>query len=203
MTRWFSGAIIVVILLVVGFFVLNAYIYNAKQGEEEVKAPTQNSNVYKTGNMKIQSSAFNNNSSIPSKYTCDGGGVNPPLSFSEIPENAKSLVLIMEDPDVPKNLKPDGMFDHWIIFNMPADTSSIPEDSTPPGIVGKSSSGGNAYVGACPPDREHRYFFKLYALDGNLELDKNANKSSLESAMQGHVVEQAELIGLYIRSQKS
>lgn len=149
--------------------------------------------------MKIKSSAFENNSSMPSKYTCDGEEVNPPLSFLDIPKNTKSLVLIMDDPDVPKNLRPDGMWDHWVVWNMPPSTTSIPENSMPPGIVGKNTGGENGYQGPCPPDREHRYFFKLYALDSKLDLSENATKADLESAMQGYILDKAELIGLYNR----
>lgn len=149
--------------------------------------------------MNITSPAFKHNESIPSRYTCDGKSINPPLEFSDIPKETKSLTLIMEDPDVPKNLKPDEMFDHWIIFNMPMNINSISENSTPAGTVGKNSSGTNTYIGACPPDREHRYFFKLFALDTTLDLDSHAEKADVKKSMQGHILETAQLIGLYNR----
>lgn len=148
-------------------------------------------------NMKLTSSAFENNGNIPEKYTCEGEEVSPPLEISEVPEGAKSLVLLMDDPDVPKNLRPDGMWDHWVVWNMPADTTSIAEGSNPSGVLGKNSAGSTAYQGPCPPDAEHRYFFKLYALDTELDLPEGSSKADVESAMEGHILEQAELMGKY------
>lgn len=151
--------------------------------------------------MKIESSAFQNNQAVPSKYTCDGENINPPLSFSDVPKDAKSLILIMDDPDVPKTIRPDGMWDHWLVWNIPAGTTIINEGSTPPGIVGKNTGGQFGYQGPCPPDREHRYFFKLYALDTMLSLNTpTTTKQILEQAMEGHILEKTELIGLYKRS---
>lgn len=149
--------------------------------------------------MKIESSAFQHNQSIPAKYTCDGQNMNPPLTFSDVPSDAKSLVLIVEDPDVPKSIRPDGMWDHWLIWNMPPDTNGIAEGETPKGIVGKNTGGQFAYQGPCPPDRQHRYFFKLYALGTTVTLDPSATKQDLEKAMAGHILTSAELIGLYSR----
>ena len=136
---------------------------------------------------------------IPQKYTCDGQNVNPPLIFSDAPEGTKSLSLIMEDPDVPKALKPDGMWDHWLVWNMPPDTQAIDEGQTPKGIIGKNTGGKNAYQGPCPPDRQHRYFFKLYALDIMLNLNPSETKQELEKAMEGHILTKTQLIGLYNR----
>lgn len=149
--------------------------------------------------MKIKSSAFKHNQSIPAKYTCDGENINPPLSFLSIPKETKTLALIVEDPDVPKSMRPDGMWDHWLVWNMPPDTKKIPESSEPPGTQGRNTSGSFSYIGPCPPDREHRYFFKLYALDTELHLDINVNRIELEEAMKNHILAQAELIGLYNR----
>ena len=149
--------------------------------------------------MKITSSAFKQNGKIPSLYTCDGENVNPPLAFDNVPESAKSLALIMEDPDVPKHLRPDGMWDHWIVWNMPADTKGIEENTVAPGTTGLSTREVNAYGGPCPPDREHRYFFELFALDIELDLLPQSKKADLESAMQGHIIGQAELMGTYVK----
>ncbi len=149
--------------------------------------------------MKIKSSAFENNQSIPSKYTCDGQDTNPALEFSDIPEDAKTLVLIMDDPDVPVNLRGDGMWDHWIVFNISPDIKEISEGEEPLGVHGRGTSGNLKYHGPCPPDREHRYFFKLYALDKELDLPEGSTKQEVETAMQGHILESAELIGLYKR----
>ncbi len=150
--------------------------------------------------MKISSPAFQNNGSIPPKYTCQGKNVSPPLEFYDIPQGAKSLALIMEDPDVPCCVRADCMYDHWIIFNIPPSTRQLAEHTTPPGIQGSNTSGQNRYTGPCPPDREHRYFFKLYALDCTLNLTTGASKTDLESAMQGHILAQAQLIGRYEKS---
>jgi len=153
-------------------------------------------------NMKISSPAFEHNTSIPQKYTCDGEGVNPLLEISGVPEEAKSLVLIMEDPDVPKSIREDGMWDHWIKFDMSPSITQIEEGAEMEGISGKGTAGNLDYQGPCPPDREHRYFFKLYALDGVLGLPQGVSKKDVEKAMEGYIIEKAELIGLYDRSQK-
>lgn len=154
--------------------------------------------------MTISSPAFAHNTPMPSKYTCDGENLNPPLQFSEVPANAQSLVMLMDDPDVPKDLKPDGMWDHWVIYNMDPHTTEILENATPPGAVGLNSGNTQSYYGACPPDRQHRYFFKLYALDTRLEFANPAavTKQMVIEAMQGHIIEGAELIGLYERIAK-
>ncbi|PIR07319.1 MAG: YbhB/YbcL family Raf kinase inhibitor-like protein [Candidatus Komeilibacteria bacterium CG11_big_fil_rev_8_21_14_0_20_36_20] len=149
--------------------------------------------------MKITSPAFGNNQSIPRQYTCDGENINPPLEFLEVPVGTKSLVLIMEDPDVPKYIREDGRWDHWLIWNIPPETKNITENSTPPGLVGLNTSGRTDYVSPCPPDREHRYFFKLYALKTTLDLPAGSTKADLLAVMQAHIIDQAELIGLYQR----
>lgn len=147
--------------------------------------------------MKLTSSAFKDHGIIPSLYTCEGKNINPPLEISGVPTNAKSLVLINDDPDVPKNLRPDGMYDHWIVFNMPPTIHKIAEHTTPPGIQGRSTNGKNQYVGPCPPDREHRYFFKLYALDTMLSLPAGSTKKEVEAAMHGHIIAECQLMGRY------
>ena len=133
------------------------------------------------------------------KFTCDGQSVTPPLAFSSVPAKTQSLVLIVDDPDVPKNLMPSGVFDHWLVWDLPADSKGFAEGAGKGGINGMGQAG---YIGPCPPDREHRYFFKLYALDTKLTGAKIANKADLESAMKGHIIEQAELIGRYVRTNK-
>lgn len=147
--------------------------------------------------MTISSPDFENQGDIPSKFTCDGENINSTLEFKDIPNGAKTLALLMDDPDVPKNLKPDGVFDHWTVFNMPASTKGIMENTDAPGVTGKNGAGQNKYTGPCPPDREHHYFFKLYALDTELALDANAGKQGVLNAMNGHILAQAELIGKY------
>jgi len=149
--------------------------------------------------MQLSSPVFEHNGRIPSRHTCDGDNVNPPLKISKVPSGARSLALIMEDPDVPKHLRADGMWDHWIVFNIPPGTEEIPEGEEPPGIHGKGTAGNLQYYGPCPPDREHRYFFKLFALDAELDLKERAGKKEVEEAMKGHLLEKTELIGLYER----
>ncbi|PIS42757.1 MAG: YbhB/YbcL family Raf kinase inhibitor-like protein [Candidatus Kerfeldbacteria bacterium CG08_land_8_20_14_0_20_40_16] len=145
--------------------------------------------------MKITSSAFQNNQSIPAKYSCDGEDVNPPLTFSELPDNTQSLVLIMDDPDAPA-----GTWVHWTIWNINPTTTEIAENSVPEGAVeGITSSGSAGYGGPCPPSGEHRYIFKLYALDAMLELDASADKAALEQEMQSYILGKADLTGLYRR----
>lgn len=149
--------------------------------------------------MRITSSVFGQNQKIPSKYTCDGENISPPLEFLDVPENAKSLVLIMDDPDVPKTVRPDGVWDHWVVFDIPPIAVKVDEAQNPPGTMGKNTREKLAYGGPCPPVGQHRYFFKLFALDGMLDLPEGATKSEVMLAMEGHIIEQAELIGVYSR----
>lgn len=152
--------------------------------------------------MKLASSVFEHGGIIPSKYTCDGENISSPLQISGVPAGAKSLVLIMDDPDIPEFVKQKinaQIWDHWVVFNIPADTTEITEGQNPPGVVGKNTGGDFVYSGPCPPDREHRYFFKLYALDTALNLPAGAAKTEVEKAMFGHVLDTAELVGKYKR----
>ena len=151
--------------------------------------------------MQITSAAFLNEGDIPEAYTCDGQNINPPLQFTNVPEGTVSLALTMNDPDVPASIRADQNWDHWLVWNMPGETEVISENSTAPGVTGKNTGGNLAYGGPCPPDREHRYFFKVYALDAMLELDaETTTRSQLEAAMEGHILEQAELMGKYNRT---
>ena len=159
--------------------------------------------------LALTSSAFENNGNIPSKFTCDaketGSQVNPALSISGVPEGAKSLALLMDDPDIPQVFKDQrgiDSFDHWTLFNIPSETKEIGEGSAV-GVVGKSGAGNNEYVGPCPPPEyepsEHRYFFRLYALDTELSLPEGASKADVLKAIEGHIIAQAELVGKYRR----
>ena len=147
--------------------------------------------------MKLSSPAFKDRSRIPALYTCEGDNINPPLEIKDVPPGPKSLVLIMDDPDVPRHLRPDGMYDHWILFNMLPSVRTIEENSAPVCNVGNNTAGHARYIGPCPPDREHRYFFKLYALDTMLKLPSGVTKKEVEKAMQGHILAEAGLLGLY------
>ncbi len=138
---------------------------------------------------------FENNGNIPGKYTCDGDDVNPPLQIEGVPENARSLVLIVDDPDAPM-----GTWDHWIVWNIAPDTTKIEENSVPEGAVqGMNDFKKREYGGPCPPSGKHRYMFKLYALDTTLDLDSASKKEDVENAMSGHIIEQTTLVGLYQR----
>jgi len=150
-------------------------------------------------NMEIQSPVFQNNQTIPVKFTCDGnpptGGISPALSFSDVPKNAKSLALIMDDPDAP-----GGNFNHWLVWNINPSLSGFEENSVPEGTMqGQNSAGRHSYFGPCPPSGTHHYHFKLYALDTLLEIAPTTSKLELENAMQGHIIENTEIIGLYGR----
>lgn len=146
--------------------------------------------------MKISSTVFNNNETIPQKYGRDFDNINPPLEIENVPESAKSLVLFMDDPDVPKSAPVD-VWDHWVVFNIPPTTRQILENWSVEGVRGKGTRGELDYGGPRPPDREHRYFFKLYALDTELDLVEGASKQEVIDAMSGHIIEQAELVGLF------
>ncbi|MBU1062320.1 MAG: YbhB/YbcL family Raf kinase inhibitor-like protein [Candidatus Omnitrophica bacterium] len=140
--------------------------------------------------MKLTSPEFENNSVIPGKFTCQGEDVNPALLIEGVPENAKTLALIVDDPDAPM-----GTWIHWVVYNIPI-ISRIEEDSIP-GKQGTNDFGRNDYGGPCPPSGTHRYFFKIYALDTELDLKEGIHKMDLENAMEGHIMDKAELIGLY------
>ena len=143
-------------------------------------------------NLLIKSSAFEKNTKIPSKYTCDGDDISPPLTFEGVPKEAKTLVLIVDDPDAPR-----GTFDHWVVWNIPASISKIEENNASSGIEGLNGAGKAGYFGPCPPSGTHRYFFKVYALDTSLSLGANSRKKDVEVAMEGHVLAKGELIGFY------
>ncbi len=149
--------------------------------------------------MQLICPEFTNQGMIPAKYTCDGKNISPPLKFVAVPDNTISLVLIMEDPDVPLAIRPDGMWNHWLVWNIYPETLEVPAGENPPGQVGKNTRGAIGYGGPCPPDREHRYFFKLFALDIELELPPDATKKNIEDAMIGHIIEKTELMGRYNR----
>ena len=143
--------------------------------------------------MKLMSSAFTEGGAIPDKYSCKGENVSPPFTIEGVPEKAQTLALIMDDPDAPV-----GTFDHWLVWNVPAATTEWPEHSLPVGVVqGNNGRGEASYTGPCPPSGTHHYHFKLYALDAPLDLKAGAGKAELEQAMQGHTVDQTELIGTF------
>ena len=145
--------------------------------------------------MQLKSPAFSQNGVVPAKYTCDGQNISPPLQIAETPENAKSLVLICDDPDAPGKT-----WTHWTVWNIDPATTEIVEGTTLAGSTqGVTDFGEVGYGGPCPPSGTHRYFFKLYALDTMLNMSYQAKKEDIEKAMAGHVIDQAQLTGVYSR----
>lgn len=150
--------------------------------------------------IKITSPAFEEGGLIPEKYTCDGMDVSPPLAWTSVPEDTKTFALICDDPDAPM-----GTWVHWILFNLPAHVMELPENIIPEKNLETGARQGMndfhkiGYGGPCPPGGTHRYFFKLYALDTEVNLEAGATKSQLLQAMEGHILAEAQLIGKYSR----
>lgn len=151
--------------------------------------------------LNITSGAFANEAMIPSKYTCDGEDISPPLKWESAPERVKSFALISDDPDAPV-----GVWVHWVIYNIPADTHELQENFPLDAELdngtkqGKNDFGKIGYGGPCPPGGTHRYYFKLYALDTVLDLQSGVTKADLLKAMEGHILEEAQLMGRYTRN---
>jgi len=144
--------------------------------------------------MTITSSAFQEGGNIPSKFTCDGPDTSPDLQITGVPSEAKSLVLIADDPDAPT-----GLFTHWLAWNIPPQTNSVAEGSAPKGVYGTNDFGKAGEKGPCPPRGTHRYSFRIFALDRELDLRSGAKRSQVDAAMKGHVIAQGELVGRYAR----
>ncbi len=161
----------------------------AEDSEEETDAEGET-----TMQMSLTSPAFNEGEVIPVQYSCDGDDVSPDLDWFGIPEGTASLAFIMDDPDAPV-----GTWIHWVLYNIPADMPGLQLGLTGAGVDGTNSWGTTGYGGPCPPGGTHRYFFKLYALDLNLDLAAGAYKEELLAAMDGHILGQAELMGTYTR----
>ncbi len=162
--------------------------------------PTKERQLLALKTMKLESTAFAADGLIPFKYTCDGTDISPPLSWNEPPVGTQSFALILDDPDAPV-----GIFVHWVLYDIPIEIRQLPErvapQSTLPngGVQGKNDFGKLGYGGPCPPSGTHRYFFKLYALDRQLELEPGTTKNQLEVAMDGYILATAQLIGRYSR----
>jgi len=145
--------------------------------------------------MKIESTAFKDSKLIPQGYTCDGENINPPLLISDVPENAKSLVLIVDDPDAPA-----GTWVHWTVWNIDPEITEISENSVPSGAMeGVTDAGKPGYAGPCPPSGTHRYFFKLFALDTTLDLSSSVRAGDIGKEMEASILAEAQLVGLYRR----
>jgi len=161
----------------------------------------ENNSEDNTMSLSLSSTAFSEGSRIPDKYTCEGEDISPPLNWGNTPEGTKSFALICDDPDAPM-----GTWDHWVIYDVPGDAEGLSEavptdESLPDGSKnGLNTWERTGYGGPCPPPGDpHRYFFKLYALDTMLVLTSDVNKSSLENAMQDHILDEAQLMGTYSR----
>jgi Raf kinase inhibitor-like YbhB/YbcL family protein len=172
-------------------------VLSACLGEQPPTQPQEKAGAV----LRVESDAFKAEETIPQRYTCDGEDLSPPLSWSEPPAGTQGLVLIGDDPDAPV-----GTWDHWVLFNIPAATRSLPEGiPADPVIDGVGTHGSNGwhrlgYGGPCPPKGgAHRYYFKLYALDTTLNLDPGASKKDVETAIEGHILAEGQLIGLYGR----
>jgi len=180
-------ALLLVLLLASGMSAsIKGPVHKPVKGVKKMAAPS----------MMIKSPLFKNMEKLPVKYTGDGDGVSPALVFENVPANTKSLALIMDDPDAPA-----GTFDHWLIFDIPPSVKEIKEGTTPAGaVMGKNSAGRTNYVPPYPPaGNPHRYVFNLYALDKTLFLMEGDDKFRIMSAMEGHIIAHATLIGLHKR----
>ena len=150
--------------------------------------------------LSLTSSAFTQQSAIPTKYTCEGGDVSPPLAWAGLPPGTKSLALIVDDPDAPDPAAPKMTWVHWVLYNLPPTAAGLPEgvSALPAGTQqGLNDWRRTGYGGPCPPIGRHRYFHKLYALDTMLPDLGSPNKTALENAMQGHILGEAQLVGTY------
>lgn len=187
-TKTTIALVIIVSLALIGYFVFGSVGSTSRQ---EKRSEVSN----KSDNMKITSSAFGDGQVIPPKYSCDGEEVNPPLKIEEVPVQTETLVLVVDDPDAP-----GGTFTHWTVWNINPGVGDIEEDSVPRGAVeGTTSFEEVGYGGPCPPGEKHRYRFKVYALDKELSLKRGASKEELDRALEGHVIEKDELVGVYSR----
>ncbi len=191
------ASIIVVLLIIVGLGWSFFYTKN-----RSLPAPT---NTETMDTFTLTSLVFENQKPIPSLYTCEGKNISPPLSIKGVPAEVKSLALVMDDPDVPKQLLPAGVFDHWLVYGISPQTTEIAE-GTSPGAQGLNSRGVAAYTGPCPPTEyqptTHRYFFRLYALDTELNFVKAPTKEELLAAIKEHTLAVAELMGTYDKTKK-
>lgn len=185
------------VLFILSFLLSGYTSYDFKATEE---TPVKKVEVEKVG-MQIKSSAFEEGRMIPKLHTCDGRNASPPLEWSGVPKGAVSLTLICEDPDAPS-----GTWVHWTLYNLPAMVTTLPGGIPPRKDLvygesqGKNDFGKIGYGGPCPPSGTHRYIFKVYALDTQLNLPAGANKKQIEKAMEGHILGEGKLIGKYSRS---
>ncbi len=178
-------------------FLIMLFLFCACEENNEVQSESEGGRKM---DIKVTSSAFQDGGMIPAKYTCDGQDVSPPLAWQDVPEGSKSLALINDDPDAPM-----GTWVHWVMYNIPPETSQLPENVPLDKVLPNGAKQGMTdfrrvgYGGPCPPSGTHRYFFKIYALDVQPDLDAGATKKELLVAMEGHILAEGQLIGKYKR----
>lgn len=196
------------LIVFTGAYLVLDRAYAPTQNEVQTRSATeptheQSTNQTHTMSLTLTSPAFEHNGKIPSKYTCDGENVNPEFTISGVPEGAQSLALLMHDPDIPENVKAQigqDSFDHWVLYAIDPKTERIPEgEGDAAGSPGVASNGNAGYAGPCPPDGEHRYIFRLYALSSTLNFVKEPTLSDVQTAIAGSILEESELIGRYER----
>lgn len=181
------------------FFLFASLLVGCGDGDDDATIKPPEGEEFMS--ISLTSSAFQDSKPIPTKYTCDENNISPPLRWSDPPEGTKSFVIVCNDPDAAS-----GTWIHWLLYNIPGDTRSLPEAvSTAPNLADGSSNGKNSwnnsgYEGPCPPSSTHLYSFKIYALDIVLNIDAGANKEILYTIMDGHVLARGELTGTYSRS---
>jgi Raf kinase inhibitor-like YbhB/YbcL family protein len=204
MARAYALLGILCLIVIAGAYIAVQKSTIPKPAENAAPLPAPNATSSSMA-LTLTSPAFGNNRSIPAAYTCDGGGISPELDIANVPEGTKSLVLVMDDPDIPEAVKQSRgieKFDHWVLYDIPADTSAIPEGAA--GFTaGINGAGTTAYIGPCPPKEyepaEHRYVFRLYALPGTLSFIKAPTLDEVEAAAKSSATESATLTGLYQR----
>ena len=180
--------ILVAFLLVILGIAANLFFFGRAKPNPQVSQENNYSN-----NMKLTSPVFRHNGAFPKKFTCNGEGANPALDISDVPDHAKSLVLVLRDPDAV-----EGIFIHWLMWNIDPGTEHIEVDSVPKGAIqGLNTEGKNEYTAPCPPNGTHRYIFTLYALDTRLNLPSTSTVEDLNIAMDGRVIDKTDLLGLY------
>ena len=180
--------------------VLFSFIIISCKSDKDIKPITKETKQEKTMDIKISSSAFGEGGVIPSKYTCDGENISPPLSWSGVPSETKSFALINDDPDAPA-----GTWVHWVIYNIPAAEKELKEGIPPKenldngAVQGLNDFGKSGYGGPCPPGGTHRYYFRIYALDTKLDLQGDITQEKLTDAIKGHILAEGQLMGKYSR----
>jgi len=182
----------VILIVSLGILFLGACATVAPETSVPADAPSEA--IEPAASFELTSTVFAEGASIPVRYSCDGEDISPPLTWNDPPAGTQSFALVMDDPDAPV-----GTWDHWVVFNLSANMRELSEAANVAAPTGKNSWGRNDYGGPCPPEGTHRYFFKLYALDTTLDLGENTNKKQVLSAMQDHILAEAELMGTFSR----